>query len=51
MSIFIKTLEYEASKLSQQNLRDESNEWKNEEVRKVNEIFGIFGEEYTFKTN
>ena len=54
LSSLLKTIEEGAFKLISQNLRNnkvESREWANEELRKVNEIFGIFGEEYTFKTN
>ena len=54
ISSLLKTIEGGAFKLISQNLRNnkvESREWADEELRKVNEIFGIFGEEYTFKTN
>jgi len=36
------------------NLRGEESEsriWADEELRKVNEILGLFGEQYKFKTN
>ena len=47
---FVKSLEESALNLTA-NLRKmtDSREWADEELRKVNEIFEIFGQEYTFK--
>ncbi len=47
---FVKSLEESALNLTE-NLRKmtDSREWADEELRKVNEIFEIFGQEYTFK--
>jgi hypothetical protein len=43
----LKNVEENAFNLINKNLRNkeaESGEWADEELRKVNEIFGIFGE-------
>jgi hypothetical protein len=49
---FVKALEEGALSLTE-NLRKvgSGRDWADEEVRKLNEFFGIFGEEYTFKMN
>ena len=51
ITTFVKSLEESALNLTA-NLRKmtESREWADEELRKVNEIFEIFGQEYIFKT-
>jgi hypothetical protein len=52
LTSFVKALE-EATLSLTENLRKTGSqrEWADEEVRKLNEIFGIFGEKYTYKTN
>lgn len=51
---FLRNIEENAIQLMTKNLRGEESEsriWADEELRKVNEILGLFGEQYKFKTN